>query len=199
MKQAERERLRDYLTRFSVEMTQIESCDPKTATMAFRGGLIPTGHLYESLIRKPPTNMADVLSRVEGYIRLEDNVSFTARKATTVVMIGPSRKDAHPPKKQSYAMSQKGEEKSGNSHPPRGKKFVATPLTMPIWQVWHENKVKGYFTTPFPIRSPFENRDQACKCEFHNEVGHTIEECRSLRRQIKNLIRDGHLAHYVAQ
>ncbi|KAK1288987.1 hypothetical protein QJS10_CPB18g00737 [Acorus calamus] len=54
---------------------------------------------------------ADFLSYVEGSIHLEDDVSSMVRKATTVVIVAPPRKDAHPSKKQSSAMSQKDQEK----------------------------------------------------------------------------------------
>ncbi|RDX60994.1 hypothetical protein CR513_60817, partial [Mucuna pruriens] len=34
-------------------------------------------------------------------------------------------------------------------------------------------------------------------CEFHRAHSHSIEECRTLQVQIKNLIREGHLGQYV--
>ncbi|KAK1256925.1 hypothetical protein QJS04_geneDACA017247 [Acorus gramineus] len=50
MRQAEGERLKDYLMRFSTKMTQVDDCDPRTAAMAFRSGLVATGNFYESLV-----------------------------------------------------------------------------------------------------------------------------------------------------
>ncbi|KAK1308724.1 hypothetical protein QJS10_CPA09g00780 [Acorus calamus] len=94
-------------------------------------------------------------------------------------------------------MSQKDQEKPEGPHPLKARDFTFTPLTVLARQVWLENKDKGYFTSPFPVRSPVKGRDKTRKWELYNEIGHTTEECRSLRGQIENLIRDDRLTHYV--
>ena len=47
------------------------NCEPRYAAIAFREGLLPGTALYRNLIRNPPKDMDDVLTRVEGEIRLE--------------------------------------------------------------------------------------------------------------------------------
>ncbi|KAK1257030.1 hypothetical protein QJS04_geneDACA020568 [Acorus gramineus] len=87
MKQAEGEQLKDYLTRFSTRMTKVDDCDPKTTAMAFHSRLLVSRSFYESLVRKPPVDMTNVLSTADGYIRLEVDVALTSWKTTTAVII----------------------------------------------------------------------------------------------------------------
>ncbi|KAK1288205.1 hypothetical protein QJS10_CPB19g00543 [Acorus calamus] len=121
--------------------------------------------------------MADILSRADGYIHLKEDAALANRQIATAVIV---------------TQTQKGGTTSKKPPPDLKKGDATTP-------VWKENRDKGFFRALVPIRSPVENRDQSMRCEFHNEVGHTTDECRSLCSQVKALICDGRLAHYVAQ
>ncbi|KAL0289146.1 UNVERIFIED_CONTAM: hypothetical protein Sradi_7079500 [Sesamum radiatum] len=52
-------------------------------------------------------------------------------------------------------------------------------------------------------RPPFQRRDTPQQpksdkfCRFHNDYGHTTEECRHLKNEIKRLIQNGYLEEYV--
>ncbi|GJV99658.1 reverse transcriptase domain-containing protein [Tanacetum coccineum] len=54
---------------------------------------------------------------------------------------------------------------------------------------------KEKFKAPPPMTTPVEKRNNNKFCEFHGEVGHNIDECMHLKRQIKELIKNGKLSH----
>ncbi|KAK9912526.1 hypothetical protein M0R45_036388 [Rubus argutus] len=79
-KQQVGEKLGDFLERFIDEMAKLGECDTHYAAIAFREGLIPGGKMHQSLIKRPPQDMRDVLSRAEGKIRLEEEEKTQAKR-----------------------------------------------------------------------------------------------------------------------
>ncbi|XP_059638789.1 uncharacterized protein LOC132281067 [Cornus florida] len=53
------------------------------------------------------------------------------------------------------------------------------------------------FAAPQPIRQPLEQSDKSKHCTYHRDYGHTTNDCRSLRRQVENMILRGELADYL--
>ncbi|XP_059635808.1 uncharacterized protein LOC132277990 [Cornus florida] len=53
------------------------------------------------------------------------------------------------------------------------------------------------FTAPQPMKQPLEQRDKSKHCAYHRDYGHSTNDCRSLRRQVKILIARGELADYL--
>ncbi|GJU12492.1 hypothetical protein Tco_1134888 [Tanacetum coccineum] len=58
---------------------------------------------------------------------------------------------------------------------------------------------KGKFKTPPPMTMPVEKRNSSKFCKFHREVGHNTDECMHLKRQIKELIKNGKLLHVIKE
>ncbi|RWW63911.1 hypothetical protein BHE74_00028885 [Ensete ventricosum] len=56
---------------------------------------------------------------------------------------------------------------------------------------------KGLLAPPNRIKTRLEERDKGIYYRFHREYDHDTEECRDLKNQIEDLIRQGHLGHYV--
>ncbi|RWW43204.1 hypothetical protein BHE74_00051172, partial [Ensete ventricosum] len=59
------------------------------------------------------------------------------------------------------------------------------------------NKGQGLLAPPNCIKTQPEERDKGRYYRFQHEYGHDTEECRDLKNQIEDLIRQGHLGHYV--
>ncbi|KAL0283022.1 UNVERIFIED_CONTAM: Retrovirus-related Pol polyprotein from transposon [Sesamum radiatum] len=74
---------------------------------------------------------------------------------------------------------------------------VYPPLTVPIAQAFLAVEEKGLITR---LRS-WRNTSQCPKsdkfCRFHNDYGHTTEECRHLKNEIERLIQNFYLKEYV--
>ncbi|XP_059669360.1 uncharacterized protein LOC132314520 [Cornus florida] len=69
-----------------------------------------------------------------------------------------------------------------------------TPLCTTLARLFQENKMK--FAAPQQIRQPLEQRDKTKHYAYHRDYGHTTNDYRSLRRQVKNMILRGELADY---
>ncbi|GJV77523.1 hypothetical protein Tco_1509107 [Tanacetum coccineum] len=54
------------------------------------------------------------------------------------------------------------------------------------------------FKPPTPMVTPLEKRSNSSKfCEFHNDKGHSTDECVQLKKQIEELVRAGKLSQFV--
>ncbi|GKB25567.1 reverse transcriptase domain-containing protein [Tanacetum coccineum] len=58
---------------------------------------------------------------------------------------------------------------------------------------------KGKFKAPPPMKTPIEKRNHAKFCEFHGEVGHNIDECMHLRKQIEEMLKGGKLSYLIKE
>ncbi|XP_021846488.1 uncharacterized protein [Spinacia oleracea] len=50
---------------------------------------------------------------------------------------------------------------------------------------------------PFPMKSPAGSRDPKLYCQFHEDIGHDIKDCRSLKRALDGLASKGYLKNYL--
>nr|GEW00348.1 reverse transcriptase domain-containing protein [Tanacetum cinerariifolium] len=57
----------------------------------------------------------------------------------------------------------------------------------------------GKFKPPPPMVTPVEKRSSNKFCEFHNEKGHSTDECMKLKKQIEELLRAGKLLHFIKE
>ena len=48
-----------------------------------------------------------------------------------------------------------------------------------------------------PITKPAHRRDKNRFCKFHDTHGHTINQCRDLKIQVEDLVRNRYLDEYV--
>nr|GEW56952.1 reverse transcriptase domain-containing protein [Tanacetum cinerariifolium] len=55
----------------------------------------------------------------------------------------------------------------------------------------------GKFQPPPPMVTPVEKRSSNKFCDFHNDKGHSTDECMQLKKQIEELVRAGKLSHLI--
>ncbi|GJZ97020.1 reverse transcriptase domain-containing protein [Tanacetum coccineum] len=59
---------------------------------------------------------------------------------------------------------------------------------------------RGKFKPPPPMVTPVERRNASNKfCDFHNDKGHSTDECMQLKKQIEELVRAGKLSHLIKE
>ncbi|XP_024043098.1 uncharacterized protein LOC112099837 [Citrus clementina] len=56
---------------------------------------------------------------------------------------------------------------------------------------------RGLLYPPAPITKPAHRRDKSKFCKFHDTHGHTISQCRDLKIQVEDLVRNRYLDEYV--
>ncbi|GKU87836.1 hypothetical protein SLEP1_g2170 [Rubroshorea leprosula] len=88
-----------------------------------------------------------------------------------------------------------------NSTPPQqfaGKPPVNwTPFNLPMSQIFMQIKNKMDLRRPGPMRTAAASRDHTRYCDFHQDHGHTTEQCNSLKSELESLAQKGMLNEYV--
>nr|GEV95338.1 reverse transcriptase domain-containing protein [Tanacetum cinerariifolium] len=84
------------------------------------------------------------------------------------------------------------------SHPKEGRgpnRF--TPLTRTPKEILATEASK--FQPPPPMVTPVEKRSSNKFCDFHNDKGHSTDECTQLKKQIEELVRAEKLSHLIKE
>ncbi|GKC14141.1 hypothetical protein Tco_1010923 [Tanacetum coccineum] len=62
-----------------------------------------------------------------------------------------------------------------------------------------KSNFQGKFKPPPPMVTPVDKRRDNKFCDFHNDKGHSTDECMQLKKQIKELVRAGKLSHLIKE
>ncbi|KAK3039898.1 hypothetical protein RJ639_028291 [Escallonia herrerae] len=181
--QGPKESLKSYYARFNTEKLLIDNLDSGVTFAAMAKGVRPGTPLRFSLNKRPPEHMADLLDRVEKYLRAEEDSMTTTQDEG---ISGQKRRDRP---------EGKIPEEPKCSRTTLSKHF--TPLTTSREHILNQIKGQDILKWPKPMRMPADRRDAQLYCQFHKDHGHTTEECKVLRREIENLIARGHLKQFV--
>ncbi|KAK3016393.1 hypothetical protein RJ639_007371 [Escallonia herrerae] len=71
------------------------------------------------------------------------------------------------------------------------------PMSKFAFTILHEIKDKQILEKPDKMRSAPSKRDRNLWCRYHNDHGHTTDNCESLKCAIEALIKCGHLRRYI--
>ncbi|KAL0411341.1 UNVERIFIED_CONTAM: hypothetical protein Slati_3723800 [Sesamum latifolium] len=145
------------------------------------------GDFFKSLAKKPVTKFDVLLARAAKYINIEDaQASKRERRGEK----RKENKDEGPSKKPKMDFKDK---KSAWQRP----NTVYTHLTVLITQALMVVEGKGLLSRPRPYKDGPQRPKSDKFCRFHNDYGHTTEECRHLKNEIKRLIQNNYLQEYV--
>ncbi|GJV05568.1 hypothetical protein Tco_1343224, partial [Tanacetum coccineum] len=64
---------------------------------------------------------------------------------------------------------------------------------------WRSDFRARKFKPPPPMVTPVEKRSSNKFCDFHNDKGHSTDECMQLKKQIEELVRAGKLSHLIKE
>ncbi|KAF9591310.1 hypothetical protein IFM89_003622 [Coptis chinensis] len=87
-----------------------------------------------------------------------------------------------------------------NSKPtqPNKEEKIFTPLSMKLSEVYERIKGRNLLYKPRPLPEDTANiRDKSKRCKFHDDFGHTIDDCRILRSAIQRLVDDKKLDGFI--
>ncbi|KAL0433275.1 UNVERIFIED_CONTAM: hypothetical protein Slati_2661800 [Sesamum latifolium] len=180
------EPLKEYLQRFNTAALEVPSATQEVKASAFSQGLLD-GDFFKSLAKKPVSKFDALLARAAKYINMED--AQAAKKESR----GEKRKDAKEETPSKKPQTDSRERKA----PYQRINAVYTPLTVPITQALMAVEGKGLLARPRSWRDGPQRPQSDKFCRFHNNYGHTTEECRHLKNEIERLIQNGYLQEYV--
>ncbi|GKV13663.1 hypothetical protein SLEP1_g24648 [Rubroshorea leprosula] len=172
VKQRDGESLKNYMSRFNDAVLEVSSFDQAVRIVAVIFGL-KHDRFRDSLIKHAATTFSEVNDRKR--MRMVQNRGPMLTSPTRV------RKPNSTPLQQSA-----------------GKPPVNwTPFNLPRSQIFMHIKNKMDLRRPGPMRTAAASRDHTRYCDFHQDHGHTIKQCNSLRSELESLAQKGMLNEYV--
>uniref|UniRef100_A0A2N9EQY4 RNA-directed DNA polymerase n=1 Tax=Fagus sylvatica TaxID=28930 RepID=A0A2N9EQY4_FAGSY len=184
------ETLKSYSARYWEVYNDIDACDEDIVVKTFRFGLNEDIKLRRSLTKRPPLSMADLMTRLEEHIRVEDDPKSSAR---TVEAAPPVDKKTTQPKHNQAKRSKRSADQ------PRVGTCMAvhTVFNQPIYRLLPFIKDQPYFEWPAKMPGDPATRKGKPYCSYHRERGHLTEQCRAYKYHLEQLVKNGHLRQYI--
>ena len=168
-----------------------------------------------SISKNPQASMAEVLTKAEKYINVEEAlISKKESSSTHKEKSGTDKRRGRSPKRQSdreRSPKKDGErslKRRGNLRdrlgPPqfeRRRRYLPqrfTPLTASVSQVLREVRNEQFLRWPTQMKSDPTTRDNSKYCEFHRDYGHRTDDCIQLKREIEYLIWRRYLRRFIS-
>ncbi|GJS83582.1 reverse transcriptase domain-containing protein [Tanacetum coccineum] len=185
IKQRDGETIEDFMERFKVETGRMKGAPECMRISGFMHG-VNNPELTKRLNEQVPKTMEEMMTVTTAFIRGEAAAA--------------SKKKGHLPwKSQDQPKRHAFERKSdfrGQSREGRGSSRF-TPLTRTPKEILAAEA--GKFKPPPPMVTPVEKRSSNKFCDFHNDKGHSTDECMQLKKQIEELVRAGKLSHLIKE
>ncbi|XP_023877205.1 uncharacterized protein LOC136070219 [Quercus suber] len=159
------ETLRSYVARYWELYNEIGGGNEKIAASTFRMGLPEDSGLRESLTKKPPEDMRQLMRRIEEYKQLEDDELQSKGKAPVV---NRPRQNIYPPRVRGNLRIQEPEEPVGE---------VNLRFKEPVHRIIDKIKHELYFRWSNKMGGDPSIRNQNLYCTYHKDRGHTTEQC----------------------
>ncbi|XP_027155948.1 uncharacterized protein LOC113756483 [Coffea eugenioides] len=196
IKQKPDESLKNFTTRFNTESLQIRDKDENVVMAAFMNGL-RVEELYYKLAEQLPKNLEELLTRAHAAANAEEAARL---KRESDRELGYRRGRGNPPEtKDDQARKNVFDRLSKDkapAQPPLPEKGY-TPLTRPRAQILAVMEAEGLGGRPPKMGTPRNKRNQDRYCAFHRDVGHDMEGCWALRKEIDDLIQRSFLGRFV--
>ncbi|KAF7842130.1 uncharacterized protein G2W53_004428 [Senna tora] len=183
-----------FLNRFTKIARQIQGLKHEVALNYLTDNL-RDGPFCQSITKKPPVSMEELTDRSVKYTAIEE---VEASKAASV-----AKKDkAEHHKRKSSLEERPKEERKRRDRRDRYKR-----LFQPRFELYSSlNRTPGCIMEDvyvanqlkFPTEKPIPSgADKSKDCEFHKTFGHETDNCTTLKDQIEDLVRKGHLRQYL--
>ena len=69
----------------------------------------------------------------------------------------------------------------------------------PVHKILERIKNESYFRWPSKTGGDPSRRNQNLYCTYHQDKGHTIKQCRSLKDHLEQLVKLGHLKEFILE
>ncbi|RVW17187.1 hypothetical protein CK203_075955 [Vitis vinifera] len=153
---------------------------------------VQASHFSNHSLKSLQQRWNDLFRRANKYSMLEDDVRAATQQVLVVGQASRSGADRNAKLPDRPRPSDRRQEGPGRPERP-----PLTPLSISYEKLLPMIQGMSDFRWPRPLGTDPSKRDHSKKCAFHNEHGHTTEECRCLHYLVKRLIRAGHLKQYL--
>ncbi|GKA62334.1 reverse transcriptase domain-containing protein [Tanacetum coccineum] len=183
IKQRDGETIEDFMERFKVETGRMKGAPECMRISGFMHG-VNNPELTKRLNEHVPKTMEEMMAITAAFIRGE---AAAASKKKGHLPWKPQDQ----PKRHERKSDFRGQLREGRG----SNKF--TPLTRTPKEILAAEA--GKFKPPPPMVTPVEKRSSNKFCDFHNDKGHSTDECMQLKKQIEELVRAGKLSHLIKE
>ncbi|GJY10145.1 reverse transcriptase domain-containing protein [Tanacetum coccineum] len=185
IKQRDGESTEDFVRRYKLESRDVKGAPECMRISGFVHG-ITNPELIKRLHDKIPKTVDEMMRVATSFLRGEVAASNHERKS-------------FPPWKQQEGTQRQNFKKGGfrNQQRSERKQDRFTLLTKTPKEIFALEK--GKFKAPPPMTTLVEKRNHIKFCEFHGEVGHNIDECMHLKKQIEEMLKAGKLSHLIKE
>ncbi|XP_030939607.1 uncharacterized protein LOC115964437 [Quercus lobata] len=173
MKMRAKETLCSYASRYWELYNEIGGDNKRVAASTFRIGLPEDSGLRESLTKKPPKGMRQLMRRIEEYKRLEDDQLQSKGKAP---MINRPRQIGFPFRPRGGLAIQESAAQMGE---------VNVTFKELVHRILDRIKHEPYFRWPNKMGADPSRRNQNLYCIYYRDKGHTTEWCRVLKDHLR--------------
>uniref|UniRef100_A0A2N9G4Z6 Reverse transcriptase domain-containing protein n=1 Tax=Fagus sylvatica TaxID=28930 RepID=A0A2N9G4Z6_FAGSY len=191
MRMKDSESLKNYSARYWEVYNEVDGGTEDMAMKTFKEGLHPESELRHSLSKRSARSMRDLMSRIEQYVRVEEDRARTGALST----------QSRPQRRPNNTEQKRAEIPPRNpARFPRPKEAggVYTVFNQPIYRIMGDIKNEPFFMWPAPLAGDPTRRDPNKYCSYHREKGHMTEKCFTLKKHLDDLAKAGHLRRYIS-
>ena len=156
------------------------------AIKTFKVGLPSEHGLRKSLTSKLVTSLLQLMGRVDKYKRIEDDQQ---QGKGTAEVIPQEMRDFRSDRYNNNRPRRDYAGQSGSTN----NQMVNAVFREPVRQVLEKIKNKPFFKWPNKMAGDPTKHNQSLYCHYHQEQGHTTEDCRNLWDHLDQLIQEGKL------
>ena len=152
---------------------------------------LPADHdLRKSLTGKPVTSVRLLMDRIDKYRRIEEDQLQGKGKAK---VIPQERRDSRSDRAQNNRPRGDFAGQSGSAN----TQAVNVVFWEPMQKILENVRNEPFFKLPNKMAGDPMNCNKNMYCHYHQDHGHTTEDCRNLWDHLEQLVRDGRLKHLL--
>ncbi|XP_050263854.1 uncharacterized protein LOC126708076 [Quercus robur] len=188
----EGETLKTYSDRYWEMFNEIDGDFEDIAISTFKLGLPAEHGLRKSLTGKPVTSIRQLIDQIDKYKRVEKDQQQVKGKDKVI----PQEKRDF--RSNCYNNNRPWRDFTQQSGP-AAPQVVNTVFREPVHQVLEKIKNELYFKWPNKMSGDPLRRNQSLHCQYHQDRGHTTEDCRTLWNHLEQLVKEGRLQQFLYQ
>ena len=160
------------------------------AIRIFKASLHIEHVLRKSLTGKPTNSVRQLMDGIDKYKQVEENQQQGKGKAK---VIPQEMRDFRSDRYNNNRPRRDFVGQSGSTT----IQMVNTVFQEPVHQVLEKIKNESFFKWPKKMGGDPMKCNQSLHCQYHQDQGHTTEDCRTLWNHLEQLVREGRLKQFL--